>query len=563
MNDYDVIVIGGGHNGLVAGCLLARAGLRTVVLEKEARLGGMALSAPLIEEAPGHLVSPCAFEDLFFRIGGVVEDLDLVSHGFREYESLGWAWLSGDGDALLIQRDVEATVRDIARFSRADAARYRELMEVAFRCVDIFYGYLTSHPTRVDWRQAASWVRKLVGDRKLRATLGDMCTGSAVDTIAGTFESEAVRSIFANTILGSPFADGNGLTLMNTTLLHRTGIGRPVGGMGGIVAALERCLQSHGGQTLTGARVTRIHTERGRATGVELADGVTLVARRAVIAACPPQAVPDLVGDAFDERLADRLDSAPDDQWGIGQLTVTLALSGQVELPLHAGARRDIDLRRPTLMAGTLDSIVRAARESMAGTIPTQLPWWATIFNAVDPSQAPEGQDVIDLYCPMVPSTPHAGWAEHRDTAADRLVDQAGPVLSERLAEYEIGRYVETPADRAERVGTKNGCIYHIDFVPTRVGPLRPALGLGTYRTPIEQLYLSGVGTHPPAGVSGLNGTQTANTVLRDLSMLPRKPAWRRNARRPTPGAAIHDALVESVALRDDVAPSSLRSRDG
>lgn len=510
----DVVIVGGGHNGLAAGCFLARAGQSVLVLEKEPRLGGMAMSAPLIPEAPNHLVSPCAFEDLFFRISGVAQELNLVHYGFREYESDGWAWLGADGDSLLIQRDIEATVADIARFSRADAQRYRELMDVTFRCVNIFYGYLTSHPTNVDLRSLASWTRSLVTDRKLRNTLADMCTANAVDTIAGTFESEAVQSIFANTILGSPFADGNGFTLMNTTLLHRTGIGRPVGGMGGIVAALARCLADHNGQIRTSAEVVQITTASGRTTGVELADGSYVKARRGVIAACPPQALPRIVGDELKPRVAARLKSAPDDAWGIGQLTVTIALDQNVELPLHHSRRTDVDLRRPTLMTGTLESITRAATDSMAGRIPTDIPWWGTIFNSVDPSQAPVGQDVIQLYSPMTPSKPSRGWAECRKAAAQELVDQAQPVLTTKLSE--LGRYIETPADRAQRVGTNNGCIYHVDFLPTRVGPLRPALGFGRYRTPVEGLYISGVGTHPPAGVSGLNGKMTAQALLKD-----------------------------------------------
>jgi phytoene dehydrogenase-like protein len=269
-----------------------------------------------------------------------------------------------------------------------------------------------------------------------------------------------------------------------------------------------------------------------------------LTARRAVIAACPPQAVPGLVGDAFDPRLASRLASAPDDAWGIGQLTVTLALSDQVELPLHRPRRKDVDLRKPTLMTGTLDSIVRAAQQSMQGLVPDELPWWATIFNAIDPSQAPEGQDVIDLYSPMVPGRPHGGWEQHRQAAADRLVDAASSVLSPRIREIELGRFIETPADRAERVGTRNGCIYHIDFLPTRVGPLRPALGLGTYRTPIKSLYLSGVGTHPPAGVSGLNGTRTAETVLRDIGVGKKRGRSGPRARRIGDAAAARAAAL-------------------
>ncbi|MCW3066636.1 MAG: dependent oxidoreductase, partial [Solirubrobacterales bacterium] len=231
-SSYDVVVIGGGHNGLAAGCYLARTGLRVVVVEKEPLLGGMALSAPLIPEAPGHLVSPCAFEDVFFRAGGVADELGLAAHGFREYESAGWMWLRGDGESLWIQRDVEATVRDIARFSRVDAARYRELMQVAFRCFDILVGYLKSHPSRPAWRDVLGWSAKLARDRTLRRTLSGIASASAVEIISGTFESEAVRSVFANTILGSPFADGNGITIMNTTMLHHSGIARPVGGMG-------------------------------------------------------------------------------------------------------------------------------------------------------------------------------------------------------------------------------------------------------------------------------------------------------------------------------------------
>jgi phytoene dehydrogenase-like protein len=221
----------------------------------------------------------------------------------------------------------------------------------------------------------------------------------------------------------------------------------------------------------------------------------------------------------------------PDDAWGIGQLTVTLALGEQVDLPLHAGRRTDVDVRRPTLMAGTFDSIVAAARASMLGQVPEKLPWWATIFNAIDHTQAPDGQDVIDLYCPMVPSTPHGGWAAARAGAADSLVAQAAPILSPRLDQIELGRYIETPADRAERVGTNNGCIYHVDFLPTRVGPLRPALGLGQYRTPVAGLYLSGVGTHPPAGVSGLNGKLSAEALMRERARSGRSGGVLRSAR--------------------------------
>jgi phytoene dehydrogenase-like protein len=136
------------------------------------------------------------------------------------------------------------------------------------------------------------------------------------------------------------------------------------------------------------------------------------------------------------------------------------------------------------------------------------------ILSAMDPSQAPEGQDVAQLYAP-VPVEPRDGWPAARVEAADALV-HAVSTAAPALKDLEIGRYVETPEDLTARTGTVRGSLYHVDHVPTRMGPLRPALGVGGYRTPLTGLYLSGAGTHPQGGVSGLPGKLSAQTLLRD-----------------------------------------------
>jgi phytoene dehydrogenase-like protein len=275
--------------------------------------------------------------------------------------------------------------------------------------------------------------------------------------------------------------------------------------------------------------VRAIKAGSGRADTVELDDGTVIGARRAVIAAVPPQRVPDLVGDALDGKIAARMRAAPANASGIATLTVNVALSGRLELPAHQAMRHDgLDLRRPTLFTGGFDEVLSSCQQAARGELPTSPTWWMAIFTAMDPSQAPEGQDVAQLYTP-VPVAPLDGWPASRAQAAETLVRTIS-ATAPALPDLEIGRYVETPEDLSARTGTLRGSLYHVDHVPTRMGPLRPALGAGGYRTPLAGLYISGAGTHPQGGVSGLPGKLSAQTVLRD--------GVRSRVRRPLRGPA-------------------------
>jgi phytoene dehydrogenase-like protein len=301
--------------------------------------------------------------------------------------------------------------------------------------------------------------------------------------------------------------------MLSTSLVHQNGAARPVGGMGGLVDALERCLRAHGGDVSLGTAAVAIHPRSGCAGTVELEDGRLAHAGRAVIAACPPQLVPDLAAE-LDAAVAERLRSAPANATGVGALTVNLALVGRLELPAHQAHRADFDLRRPTLFHGSFADVIGACEQCARGRLPDTANWCLAILTAIDPSQAPEGQDVAQLYAPA-PVAPDGGWAAQRVNAAARLVAAVG-VAAPALTELEIGRYVETPSDLSDRTGTINGCLYHVDHLPTRMGPLRPAFGAGGYRTPLPGLYLGSAGSHPGGGVSGLPGKLCALTVLAD-----------------------------------------------
>jgi phytoene dehydrogenase-like protein len=389
-------------------------------------------------------------------------------------------------------------------------------VEVGVKILKIQDRYGLDHPRRPRLRTLATVARTMAGDRRVRSLLGTLFTGTAADAIESTFESEAVRGVFAGTgtILCPLTVEGSAIAMLASSLIHHHGAARPVGGMGGLIAALERCLRSHGGAVMTGVAVTAIRGS-ARAHSVALADGRVLHAERAVIAACPPQLVPELAGGDLPPTLDARLRHAPANATGVGTFTVSMALSGRLELPHHQRQRPDVDLRRPTIFAGSFEDIVQASAQAARGEVPDRTTYCLAIFTAIDPSQAPGGQDVVQLYAPA-PVSPRGGWDDCRDAAAERLVarvQEDAPALSE----LEIGRYVETSADLAARTGATNGCIYHVDHLPTRMGPLRPAVGAGGYRLPLPGLYLGSAGCHPGGGVSGLPGKLSAETVLRDL----------------------------------------------
>jgi phytoene dehydrogenase-like protein len=239
-----------------------------------------------------------------------------------------------------------------------------------------------------------------------------------------------------------------------------------------------------------------------------------------VLAACDVrQTIDRLVpADAVSSRIRAAVAGAPSNGQGNGWLKLDAAFSGRLDLARHEQWRGDgLDLRRPAAIVGEMDRVRRAYGLAAAGLMPAaeDLLQWIFVPTGIDPSQAPDGQDVIYLSSPTVPLAPLDGWTAIGEDAADRMVAQARGYYGG--FEQTIERAVETPDDLARRMRVSNGCYFHVDFSVFRAGPMRPALGLGGYRTPIDGLYLSGAGTHPGGGVSGLPGQHAARCVLGDI----------------------------------------------
>ena len=518
VTEHDVVVIGAGHNGLVAAGYLARAGLDVIVVEAAPFIGGMTRSARL-PGAPDHVISPCAVEFFFLHQTTVVSDLGLEAAGFRTIEAdPPYVHLDPDGPSIAFFRDPRRTADDIARLSRADAAAYLQLAETLVPIADLALPFLMANPTRPPRRALSAAMGAVARHPMTPLRAAGLFRRSPAETLTERFEHPVVRNALAMLLAAAgPIterATAGGFLFVG--FIHRFGLRRPVGGMGTLPEALTTRLAAWGGSVRTSAPAAEILLSGGRANGVRLDSGETIIARRAVVSTVDPQRlVADLLpAGALPRRITRRVTGIPANGAGLGTLKVDLALSRQVRPTRHGQWRTDrLDLRHPTTVLGSLDSLIRAERLAPSGRWDPDLPLWALPVSGLDPTIAPAGQDVVYLWSGWAPLRPSEGEADFAAKGADALLARAATVY-DGFAGAELARKVATSAEYEREYRVTNGCIVHIDLVPSRSGPLRPARGLGGYRTPVAGLYLSGAGTHPGGGVSGLPGKLAAERVL-------------------------------------------------
>lgn len=305
---------------------------------------------------------------------------------------------------------------------------------------------------------------------------------------------------------------------------HNFGCGRPVGGTQALPDALVRRLEASGGSAHAGAGVAEILVQGNQAHGVRLADGREIVARRAVLSSCDPHTTLDRLvpPGTLPPEISTRVAGIPSNVNGRGDVKIDVALSGRLRLERHERWRGDgVDLRAPLALVGTLEEIDRTFAAVATGETFEPMPFGGVCPTAIDPSQAPAGQDVLYLWSGWVPARPAEGNEEFRSRVEKSLLTLAANYY-DGLDSLEIARRTLTTADIGQHYQS-SGSLVHVDFTPFRMGPLRPAWGLGGYRTPVDGLYLSGSGTHPGGGLSGFPGKNAADTLLRDTNKKARR----------------------------------------
>jgi len=524
-SSYDVIVVGGGHNGLVAAAYLGKAGRRVLVLERRHVLGGAAVSEEL---HPGFTFSVCSYVVSLFR-PHIIRELDLVRHGLQIIP-LECSFLPlPDGSSLARWSDPERTRREIARFSPRDAEVYPEF-GLAMGKLARFAKHVIDHPApdpaSLDPRELLRLLRlsRALGefDRDLRHLQFKLLTMSAVDFLDQWFESGVLKSPMSvsgiiGTFLGvrSP---GTAYVLLHHYMGEIDGAfrawGFAKGGTGAVSLAVASAARSHGVEIVTRAPVSRVLVAGGRARGVVLDNGDEIHAPVVVSGLDPNRTFLRLVG-------AEHLD---DDFVHQIRRFKLRGSSGKVNLAvdrLPDFACRPGDgphLRGDIAIAPSIDYLERAYDQAKYGDFSERPYLNVVVPSLVDPSVAPPGRHVISCFVQYAPYRIKEGpehWPERREAFGDAVVDTLAEYVP-GLKESILYRQVLTPWDLEQDFGLTEGNIFHGELSLEQLLFLRPAAGWARYRTPLPGLWLAASGAHPGGGLMGSPGELAAKTLLRE-----------------------------------------------
>lgn len=524
----DVLIVGGGHNGLTAASYLAKAGRSVLVVEASPTLGGMTSTNALFPDAPAHRINEGAMDASLIRTATVIKDLDLHRHGLREVEAdPPYAWLDEDGSSLCVWRDPVKTADELKRFSASDARAFLELSNTLDSLMNMAVPYMNTNPVRPRLGKIVRGAARSARHPSRLLSAPRLFAASHAQIIEESFSHRSIRALLAALPCFAPISqDGTGWVLVYFGLIHRAGVGRYVTGTGAITDALERCLHAHGGQTRVNAVVEEILVRGGRATGVRLVGGEEIHAGAVITTSNAKAALTGLLPDGtLSQRDAARAAHIQTSGTSASSFKVDVALSGRLELIEHQANRNDgVDLRKPALCYTTFEEHVAAWDACARGEVPDKLPMITIIPSAADPTQAPEGQDTLWSWTGIAAADPKTPWADLEAETGQRELDRARRFLPE-LDSLEITRQVMTPPKFAERFRVPDGNVYHVDPTALRFGPMRPAIGLAGFKSPVPGLYLSGGSMHPSAGICGVPGKIAAEVALRELGPAGARPA--------------------------------------
>jgi len=513
--DYDIIILGGGHNGLVAAAYLARARLKVLLLERRDILGGACVTEELF---PGYRFSACSYLCYLFQ-NKVIEDLELRKHGFEVYHIDPWRFLPlPDGRRLLLWDNVERTQEEIALFSKHDAANYPKWIEFWERAAGIIYPYFLTPPPTV-----AEIADRLSGTND-EEFFERLLLASVKDVVAEFFESEPVRAAFIHAHdVGDPSAPGSAWAytyIKCTTFSKPENVGLVKGGMGGITQALAASARARGAALQTGAQVERILIESGKAIGVALADGTQIRSRLVISNADPKRMFLKLVGEQrLDARFVERIKRLKTDA---AYFKFHAALSGIPDFSAYfkeGSTRFDPKFLAEIKICPSVNYFEQAWADARRGE-PSRAPVMEVQMPTVyDPTMAPPGHHVLSIWALYAPAKLRDGtWDSRRGECGERLIDTLAS-YAPNLPEIMVDWSLFTPADIEQRMAMTDGNIRHLDMVPSQFLAQRPLLGWSNYRTPIANLYLCGAGTHPGGEVTGAPGHNAAQMILGDLGI--------------------------------------------
>ncbi|MDH4141970.1 MAG: NAD(P)/FAD-dependent oxidoreductase [Chloroflexota bacterium] len=529
---YDAVIIGGGHNGLISAAYLARAGMRTLVLERRHVLGGAAVTEEIV---PGFRFSVASYVVSLLR-PEVIRELRLPEHGLDilpldgTFTPLpaGSGAHTGGGDYLWRVNDHGRTVRELRRWSTSDAEAYEEygqLMVEMARFIKPILGIVPGDPTDRDPRPLlpiAALARSFgrLTERQ-QAVFVQLMTMSAADFLDQWFETDPLKATMsASGIIGTYQgirSPGTAYVLLHHYMGEIDGAfrawGIPKGGTGGVSYAIARSAQALGAEIRTEAPVARIRTHGDRATGVVLADGEEIDASVVLSSADAKVTFLDLLApgtlDASFEEEVRRF------KFRGSSGKVNLAVDRLPDFTCLPGVGEH--LRGAISFSPSMDDMERAYDDAKYGHW-SRKPYIDMIIpTLVDPQMAPPGKHVISCFVQYAPYKldPALGtWDDNREAFGDAVMDRIAE-FAPNIRDITIGRQVLTPLDIERTMGLTEGNIFQGELSLEQLFFNRPVPGYARFRTPIRDLWLSGSSTHPGGGLMGANGRLAALEVLK------------------------------------------------
>ncbi|MFL5756723.1 MAG: phytoene desaturase family protein [Chloroflexota bacterium] len=533
-NRYDAVIIGGGHNGLVSAAYLARAGLRTLVLERRHVLGGAAVTEEIV---PGFRFSVASYVVSLLR-PEIIRDLDLPRHGLDilpldgTFTPLGKGEgpAAGGGDYLWRPNDHGRTVRELRRWSKADVEAYDEygqLMVEMARFIKPILAIVPGDPTKLDPRPLlpiASLARRFQRlPERQQAVFVQLMTMSAADFLDQWFETDPLKATMAASGIIGTFqgirSPGTAYVLLHHYMGEIDGAfrawGIPKGGTGGISEAIASAARAAGAEIRTETPVARIRMRGDRATGVTLADGEEIDSSAVLSSVDAKVTFLDLVEPGtLDTSFEDEVRRI---KFRGSSGKVNLAIDGLPDFTSLPGQGEH--LRGAISISPSMDEMEQAYDDAKYGRW-SRRPYIDMIIpTLVDPQMAPPGKHVMSCfvqYAPYQLDPSLVSWDDNREAFGDTVVDRIAE-FAPNIRDVIVGRQVLTPLDIERTIGLTEGNIFQGELSLEQLFFNRPVPGYARFRTPIRDLWLCGSATHPGGGIMGANGRLAAIEVLKTV----------------------------------------------
>lgn len=507
------VIVGGGHNGLIAACYLARAGEQVLVLEQSDQPGGGSRTE---ETVPGARFDTHSVAHNMINMTSIPAELDLAGAGlvYREMDPFA-AGFFRDGRVVRFWRSIEQTVASIAEIDPVEAQRYAAFMHRATPLVRMAVTGLDSGPSVGGLARALS--HKLVpAVQALRRHGGPMGLaqelvtpyGALLETRLGSEVTRAPVAAFAAHSSAGPHTPGGSFYALWQAAYHLFGQWHAVGGSGGLVEALVRRLEGWGGQVRCNAPVRSIEAPSGHVRGVVLEDGERIDATAVVTALDPRVALLELLDPPLSGPVADELRATH--TGNAVQMLVHLLVD---RLPAYPGARPG-DHNGLQSHVETVDQLRHGFLAAEARQLPDPVPTYAFTTSAIDDTLAPAGLHTVYLACPSTPYDVDGGWEQHGEPFAQAMIDsmeRAAPGFRATIQ----GMHVRTPQLMADELRWPGAHPMYLDISLDQLAFLRPTRRLADHTTPVAGLFTCGAGTAPVGGIAGSSGKAAAQQLLR------------------------------------------------